>query len=236
MPNRYSVNRAQEELQQQQKKQRSKQEQADAAIQEEVARIERQNYQEAKQARLKLEQSALTQKEATDEMRRQGEKIHKTRRAALKVHDNADEAEELAESIERESHMFKVSPGWWGSVKKWWKKDSREEGDVNRVRQAIEEERGAAPEDDQEEAAVANTSDEEALSEPSGEEEYIQGQRRTDSELRKILKVTQKIRREAEAQSTIAKKQTTNLKDINELNEYSKKKVDKTDSELKKGL
>lgn len=68
------------------------------------------------------------------------------------------------------------------------------------------------------------------------DEEYIPGQHKSDKELYKILHAAKQVNKEAQAQSTIAKKQTTDLNDINKVNEYSKKTVDRAERNLKKGL
>lgn len=222
MKDPYNVEQAQKT-----KESSSLQDEVDEEIKKEAQRTEAQNYKKAKDARMKLEKSAQTQKETTDEMRRQGETIHKAKGAAINVHDNAGKAEELADSIEKESHMFNFGIPFKAQIKKWWNKNRREASDVENIKKREQE---AAPTEGEAAEEVASNIEEE------DGEEYVPGQKKTDSELHKILHSVKSIKKEATVQKNEASKQKVDLQDINKLNEYSKKKVDKTDEQLRKGL
>lgn len=224
MKNPYNLERAQKKKEQEQVQ--LEQEMGDE-IMDEAAKLEQKNYEKTRAARKRLEKSAQKQQKTTDEIRRQGRTIRKSKGAALNVHENVGKAEGLAEDIEKESHLFSFGVPFWGSIKKWWNKDRAEINEVDRVKGEMEEyDSGDEP---------ANEIPEEYEEKEEGEE-YVPGQKKTDKELNKILHTVRNINSEAKAQSEMAKKQKTDLKDINRLNEYSKKKTDKTDAELKKGL
>lgn len=203
------------------------QDEIDQEIVKEAERTEEMNYKKAKAARMRLEKSAEVQKGTTEEMKRQGEKITHAKKSALKVHKNAEDASQLADSIERESHMFNIGVPFLGRIKKWWSKDKKEEKEIEAVQNSVN-----AEDADPEKGASEES---ETPREQTGEE-YIPGQHKTDSELFKILHSVKKINKEASVQSKEASKQKVDLYDINKINEYSKKKVDKTDYKLKKGM
>lgn len=227
----YNVESAQESKKKKQasaQSQQSLQGEVDQEIEKHAQRLEEQNYKKAKGARMKLEKAAQQHKGTTHEMRRQGEKIKTAKKSAVKVHENAGEAGQLAEDIEKEGHMFNVGVPFWGRIKKWWKRDRTEEREVSDIKKGTD-----TPQSEYEEDAPAEASEEEFSSQ---EEEYIPGQKKTDSELRKILKGLKGVKKDTRAQSGLMHKQKSDLQEIKKVNEYSKKKVDKADEELKKGL
>lgn len=230
MKNPYDIDQAQQHKQKQKTQENSSslQEEVDQEIKKEAERVEAVNHKKAKEARMKLEKSAQTQKGTTDEMRRQGEKITSAKKSALKVHSNADEANKLADNIEKESHMFNFGVPFLGRIKKWWARDKNEEREIEKIGNEDKDEGN-----DKEESGYESEEYKDVENEGS---EYIAGQHKTDAELYKILHSVKKINKEAESQSKLAKKQTVDLQDINKVNEYSKKKVDKADENLKKGL
>lgn len=229
MKDPYSVEQALQQKTKPREKQNdtaSMQDEIDQEIIREAERTEARNYKKAKAARMKLEKAAETQKGTTTEMKVQGEKIGAAKKAALHVHKNAEQADKLADKIEEESHMFNFSLPFVGRIKNWWSRNKKEEREIGEMEASAAADEG--------EAEVE--ADEGYESEEGAAEEYVPGQRKTDKELKKILHNVRRINKEASVQSKMASKQEVDLKDINKVNEYSKKKVDKTDFKLKKGL
>lgn len=229
----YSVDKALKQKTAKKKKQSEDrnimQEEIDQNILEAAEQMEAENYKKAKAGRLKLEYAADLQKHTTDEMRSQGEKIVHAKASALNVHKGASNADKLAETIEKESHLFNFGIPFWGGIKRWWNKNRVEENDIESMQQSME-----ATDAEAKEGMEGYGSNENEAH--SGEQEYIPGQHKTDAELRKILQTVKGINKEASIQSQMAEKQKTDLQDINKINEYSKKKVDKVDFKLKKGM
>lgn len=223
----YNLEQAQK---QKKREQKSLQEDVDAEILEDAARLEKQNYSTAKAARKRLERSAELQKETTDELRRQGASIRKSKKAALNVHKNVGHAGNLADDISKESRMFNIGIPFWGRIKKWWGKDTEEDKRAEAVKSSLEDGDDDVPE------RRAQSHDNDIEFDDEDVEECVPGQKKTDEELKSILKVIKNVREGAAINAKLTEKQTTDLKDITKLNEYSKKKVDKTDTELNKGL
>ncbi|KAI4292658.1 hypothetical protein PAPHI01_1932 [Pancytospora philotis] len=234
MKDLYNVDQALKQKAAKKKKEASDGEALQSEVDKEILaaaeRTEAQNYKKAHAARLKLESAAELQKGTTEEMHRQGEKITHAKKSALKVHKNAEGADELADTIEKESHLFNFGVPFWGGIKKWWSKNRKEKKDVG----AIEQTMGSQSAGSQSEQAEA--SEESEYEGNAQTEEYVPGEAKTNEELGRILHSVRHINKTANKQSKMAKEQETDLRDINVLNEYSKKKVDKTDSKLKKGL
>ncbi|OQS54196.1 hypothetical protein EHP00_839 [Ecytonucleospora hepatopenaei] len=208
-----------EQIQKEAKKKRDEQEQADATILEEAERIEQQNYQKAKQARLELERAADTQQQTTQTMRAQGEKIGMAKTSAEKVNRNAKAANDLAIELEDNRSAFSCNFGCITGIKKWCSRDAGEEEAVKGLKMNRS---GAVPETKQ---------IEENEYVPEGEE-YIKGQHNTDKEMSKILHNLKKINAEADTQDKLAKQQKTDLEDIQRANAYTQKQVEKTDKRL----
>ncbi|KAI5154119.1 hypothetical protein ENBRE01_3301, partial [Enteropsectra breve] len=160
------------------------------------------------------------------------EQIKKAKGAALNVHGKAGEAEALADDIEKESHFFNFSLPFSEKVKSWWKRDKKEEAEIERIKKQNEKEGVIEPLDEEDGLDAAHG----AAEKGSNSDEYVPGQDKTDKELSKILTTVKGINKEAQIQKEMGKKQTADLKDIDVVNEYSKRKVDKTDEDLKKGL
>jgi len=214
--------------QQEQEKKAKTEDDVDKEILEEAEKIEKMNYRKSKDARKLLERSAKQQKETTNEMQMQGEKIGKAKKTALKVHSHAGEAEELADKLDKESHFFSFRLPFAASISKWWNKDSKEESNIERIKKNAEMDEGIYPDRDESESFESESTDE--------ENEYIKGQGKTDKEMKRILKNVKQINKEAGTQKRLSEKQRLDLNDIKKVNEYTKKRVDKTDKELKKGL
>lgn len=219
MKDPYDLKKAQKE-----KMSSSLQEEIDEEIIREAKRTEAKNYEKSKAAREKLEAAALKQKETTEEMRRQGESIKKAKGAALNVHTNANKAEITADKIEHESHMFNFSFPFVARIKKWWTTNTKQEKEVEEIKNRNDE------------PIESEVYSEEQELDEEDDDEYIPGQHKTDRELYKILSAAKKVNKEASVQSRLAEKQKTDLDDINKVNEFSKRKVEKTEKNLKKGL
>ncbi|KAL6122379.1 hypothetical protein NUSPORA_00620 [Nucleospora cyclopteri] len=219
MKNLYDTKQIQEQAQEK----RKEQEQADQQIISEAKRIEEQNYQKSKQARMKLEKAADKQKQTTQTMRTQGEKISNARENALKVNKNAHQAQDLAIELHENRDAWGFNCPCLTGFKKWCAKDSTEEKAMKNLRKGRK-----LTEKDEEEIS----SD---IEEPTGEE-YVEGANKTDAELNKILHGLKKINKEANTQTTMANKQKTDLEDISKANEYTEREVKKTSKNLQSDL
>ena len=211
------------EIQSQAQKKRDEQAEADATILHEAERIEELNYQKAKQARMNLEQAADTQKQTTQTMRAQGEKIGQAKTSAERVNANARAANDLAIELEDNRSAFSCcSFSCFTNIRKWC---SREKGEDEALRGLKMNRSGSVPE--------TREVKEEVFEEGA---EYVKGQNKTDNEMTKILNNLKKINAEADTQNDLAKQQKTDLEDIQRANEYTERQVTKTDQRLNKEL
>lgn len=211
------------QIQKQAEKKRTEQEEADATILQEAERIEEMNFQKSKQARMELERAADTQKQTTETMRAQGEKIGAAKNSARRLNKNAGAANDLAIELEDNRSAFSCNFGCLTGIRKWC---SREGGEKEAV-QGLDMNRGDAVPETKE--IVEEEYDD------SGKE-YIKGQHKTDKEMSKILHNLKKINAEASTQDQLAKQQKTDLEDIQRANDYTERQVRKTDQRLNKEL
>ncbi|ORD94233.1 hypothetical protein ECANGB1_994 [Enterospora canceri] len=211
------------QIQKESQKKRQSQEDADKHIMQEAEKIEEQNLQKAKQARMKLEEAAETQKGTTQTMRAQGEKIIDAKKSASKTHKNAKAANDLAIDLHENRNAWAINCGCITSIKKWCSREGGEEEAMS----GLKRNRGGTVKDNDEESSE--------VIEVEGEE-YVKGANKTDTEMKKILHGLKKINKEADVQTKVAGKQKTDLEDISKANEYTKKEVDATNKRLEKDL
>ncbi|KAF9763607.1 hypothetical protein NGRA_1171 [Nosema granulosis] len=200
------------------KKKESKQDVADDILLE-AEKIEEENYETAKDIRIQLGGAALEQKEATEEMRRQGETLDAAKKAAIGVHREARKGEHLADDIEREGSLFSCR---FACLEKLFSCFRRDPGD-DRVEEIANKDVSVmeGPRDIEEEVF------------DESKNEFVPGQNKTDKELNAILNTVRGIRAEAESQGGEAERQKTVVKDISAVNEQSEKVIKRTDKHLK---
>jgi hypothetical protein len=216
MANVYSLEQAQ--------KSKKEESQVSQEMTEEARRIEQQNYERAKGMRKKLDKSSLEQKATTAELKRQGETLKGARSTAVGLNVGAKRGEKLAEDIEREGHIFTC----WvpcisciEAIKNWFKKDT---GNIDDV---INKEEPEPVEEEPEEEPKPVEFDE-------NQEEYIEGQNKTDKEMLGVLSTVRSVRKEADRQYNEISRQKSTVKDISTITERSGKVIKKTDEELQK--
>lgn len=213
----YDVNQIQKEAE----TKRTEQEDADKQILEEAEKIEEMNYQKAKQARMNLEAAADKQKQTTQTMRGQGEKINTAKSSAARTNKNARAANDLAVELHENRNAWGLRCGCLTGLKKWC---SREGGEEDATK-------GLAIKASQDEVEEFSSE----VSQVEGDE-YVKGQNKTDQELKGILHGLKKINSEADTQEKLANQQKTDLEAISKANEYTKRQVEKTDKRLNKDL
>jgi hypothetical protein len=192
--------------------------QTNNSILEEAQRLEDENYEQAKDIRKQIGQAAIDQKQATEEMKRQGETLESARRSAINVHKEARRGEDLADDIDREGSIFSCR---FACIEKFFKWFKRDQGDST-VKE-IESRRELEKEDD-------IHVEEEEFHEG---DEFVPGQNKTDKELYGVLNTVRGIKAEAETQSREAQKQKSTIKDIGRVNEEAEKVIKRTDKHLK---
>lgn len=185
---------------------------------DEATNIERQNYERAKDIRMRLDESSLKQKGTTEELMRQGETLDNAKKAAIGVNMNARRGAELTEDIEREGRIFSCELPCVRAVKKWFRGNKGDIDDIVNKKEKMEEE----------EEVPGHVVFE------GGEEEYIPGQRKTDEEMVGVLNGVRQIRKEANKQNKETRRQETVVRDISNINERSEKVIKDTDKELKR--
>lgn len=218
MKNLYNVDQIQKEA----VKHRNKQEEADNVILEEAAKIEQMNYQKAKQARQNLEKAIDTQKETTQTIRAQGEKIFKAKQSAVRAHQNAIAANDLAVELHENRSAWAFNCGCLTGIKQWCARE-RNPTDIDALLNKNQEEISST-----EEVSVEEYN-------PNGEE-YVKGEHQTNAELNKILHGLKRINKEADVQTKLATQQKSDLESIAQANEYTQRQVEKTNQRLNKDL
>lgn len=200
------------------KKKETRQDVADDILLE-AEKVEEENYETAKDIRLQLGQAALEQKEASEEMRRQGETLDAAKKAAVGVHREARKGENLADDIEREGSIFSCRFACLDKLFGWFRRDP---GD-DKVEEIANKNNGVmeGPTNIEEEVFDENKN------------EFVPGQNKTDKELNAILNTVKGIRAEAESQGGEAERQKVVVKDISEVNEQAEKVIKRTDKHLK---
>lgn len=186
---------------------------------EEAERVEEQNYERARDVRMQLDESALKQKETTEELMRQGETLDNARKAAIGINVNARRGAELTEDIEREGRVFSCELPCVRAIKRWFRGGRGNIDDV--VNKKHEEEVGREPE------GAPHVVFEDG-------EEYIKGQNKTDQEMVGVLNTVRQIRAEADKQNRETARHNSIVNDISVINERSEKVIKETDKELKR--
>lgn len=185
----------------------------------EAQKIEEENYDTAKDIRMQLGAAAVEQKQATEEVKRQGETLDAAKKAVVGVHREARKGEKLADDIEREGQIFCFRSACFGNLCSWFKSDS---GDA-KVEEILNKEGGVIDE--------PVPFEEERFDE--NQKEMVPGQNKTDKELNAILNAVRGIKTEAEVQGKEAERQKTVVKDISVVNEEAEKVIKRTDKHLK---
>lgn len=186
---------------------------------EEAERIEEQNYERARNVRMQLDESALKQKATTEELMRQRETLESAKKAAVGVNLNARKGAELTKDIEREGKIFSCELPCVRSIKKWLR------GNRGGIDDIVNKEK---------EKEVENSNVLGHVTFESDEEEYIDGQNKTDREMTGVLNTVRQIRKEADKQNRETERHKTIVKDISIINENSEKIIKDTDKELKR--
>lgn len=200
---------------------KSKQSQeVDESVGESAATIENENYLKAREARLKLERAIVLQKQITDELERQGEKIGKIKESSINLYRNASASQDVSVKIKDESSIFPSLGSLFKGVKRWWNTDWKMQREV----QQIENKQRKKAES---EGVV------EASFQPL-QTEHIPGENRTEAELTAILGSIRKLSSEGKNQAEMVKAQTEDIMDIKKVSEYSKRIIDETEKSLRK--
>lgn len=198
--------------------QKKKENKNDNSILEEAQRLEDENYEQAKDIRKQIGDAAVDQKQATEEMKRQGETLESARKSAINIHKEARKGEDLADDIDREGSIFSCRFACIEKFFKWFRRDSGD-STVKEIENKKEEEE------------YENTSIKEE--EFHSGDEFVPGQNKTDRELYGVLNIVEGIKAEAETQSREAQKQKSTIKDIGKVNEEAEKVIKRTDKHLK---
>jgi hypothetical protein len=190
-------------------------------VAEEAEKIERQNYDRAKNMRKRLDESSLKQKATTAELQRQGETMESAKEAAVGINVGAKKGAKLTEDIEREGHIFTCGLPCIQTIKSWFKKDEGNIEDIVNKKEPehLEEEKEEEPE---------------PVEFDEDQEEYIKGQKKTDKEMVNVLGTVRSIRREADKQNKEIARQKSTVKDISTITERSENVIKKTDEQLRK--
>lgn len=195
-------------------------EEMDDQTSNEVTEIESRNYLKAKDALSKIEKALSIQKNTTEELKLQGEKMKKIKEESINILRNAENASEVTHMIKQESSILPGIGTLIRGIKKWWKKDRRMKREVEVIKNRPE-----------------RTVDIPAMDvEPfeSLYEEQIEGENKTDEQLNKILNGIRKVRTEAMTQLEIVKNQEEDIGDIDKLGDFAKKIVDETEKAARK--
>lgn len=193
----------------------------DKEIKRKAEGMERESSRKAKSARLKLEKAEERQKRTTDEMRRQNEKLENARQNAFSVYEHAGEAEKQAVTLDKDENAFDPLASTKIKYVNWANQDVQADEDVRRMKERTFE--GEPQEVSGEESFKQNG-------------EYVEGEKKTNKELFKILKSVKNITRETDIQSKEGQTQETKLKDILKTGDYAGKKIKKADERLKDNL
>lgn len=187
---------------------------------DEAAAVENENYLKSREARLKLEKAIALQRQITDELEKQGEKIGKIKDSSIKLYKCADASQDVSAKIKDESSIFPSFMSLFKGVKRWWSTNRKMQKDVMR----IESRKGRGTERDE----VGDVSFELL------ETEFIPGENRTERELAAILGSIRKVSSEGRNQLELVKVQDEDISDIKRINEYSNSIIDETEKSLRK--
>lgn len=197
-------------------------EELDKKIEQRAEGIERESREKAKAARLKLEKAEEMQKNTTDTVRRQNEKLENARQNAFSVYEHAGEAEKQAVTIDKEASAFDPLAAAKIKYVNWANQDQQADEDVERMKNRTFESK--EPQEVSETGSFKQDG------------EYVKGEKETNKELFKILKSVKSIARETDIQTKEGQTQETKLKDILKTSDYAGKKIKKADDRLKDNL
>lgn len=182
--------------------------------------VENVNYLKSKEARLKLEKAIVLQKQITDELEKQGEKISKIKESSINLYRYADASQDVSVKIEDESSIFPSLGSVFKGVRRWWNTNGRAQREV----QQIEDKKGRKIEGVDVVEAFSDTL----------QEEYIPGENKTEKELAAILNSIRKVSSEGKNQLEMVEAQIEDISDIKRVGEYSKRIIDETEKLLRR--
>lgn len=214
MKDLYSAQNYQKYLQKQ-KKEQSKTS-VDLEIEQKANEMEQQNYEIAKQARIKLEQGFQTQKRTTKELLSQGEKLNKTDKDAQEIDQNVQEGKHLTKKIEEEGKLFNFRIPFLGTIKNAFsskKKTQQSEESIKQHNEPVE---------------ITST---QSLNMPK--KNLIPGQEKTDEELAKIYLTLKNVNQGAKFQHEEIGRQQKNIKSISNRTKKSKDDMEEVEEKLK---
>lgn len=203
----------------QKKKEKSKeQDEADRLIQERQEQLERENYEMAKSARMKLEKTAQTQKGITTNLEKQGEQLKNAEKSGRNVHKNVRKGAQTTEKIKEEGKMIKIP--FLSSIKKIFTGDKDEDEIIKKNKNKSQEK--------------LVLEDESSEFERKSHDELISGEKKTDQELLGIYKTLRTMKNENIKQQGEINKQKVTMKNLDEYNKDSDAIITRTNKELKK--
>ncbi|KAK1348268.1 hypothetical protein LUQ84_002273 [Hamiltosporidium tvaerminnensis] len=214
------------------KKEEGQSDSAQSSIDEEIKRraeeLEAENYDVAKQARMKLEASGTQQKDTTGRLKSQGEKLRNIKGEAIEVHEGAVKGAKITKDIKREGKLFGFHVPLIGKIKHLFSSDRKIEKEVEVEKERLKHKKNRSTERIQE-----ISSDDEQFNQNS-DDEVVKGEGMTNKELYKISNKLKGMNSEAEIQKSELKKQKGDIKKISKVNENSEQIMDRTTEELKK--
>lgn len=193
----------------------------DKKIEQKAEEMERENYERARDARMKLEKAEERQKKTTDEIRRQNEKLENARQNAFSVYEHAGEAERQAVTLDKDANAFDPLAAAKIKYVNWANQDTQADEDIEKMKNRT------FGGDEPQEASMESFKQ---------KGEYVKGEKETNKELFKILKSVKGIQKETDIQSKEGEMQETKLKDIMKTNDYAGRKIKKADKRLKDNL
>lgn len=196
----------------QKKKDKRTKDSVDMEIEQRVHALEDENYSLVSQARKRLHEGAVKQRQTTEELQRQGEKLKGVTGSAESVYQNVKKGRQITQDIQDEGRLFKF-PHVFRSIKNFFSGERRKEAALDKDIKARK---------DTERKRVDN------------DIHFEEDASDTDENMKLLLNDLQNMRQEADIQNKEIKKQKLDIKHITKLTKQSDHIMNKTSQELRK--